>query len=97
VKLDTSDLRKVAGVGRDVLEARIKMLCDALEAADMQAQRSAADLKEVTFNLTATQMRCTQLFNENRNLRGIPTEEKLHQPEEATPQDGPAQAATSPR
>jgi len=35
----------------------------------------AAENKQLHENLTATQARCTKLFNENRKLRGIEVEE----------------------
>jgi hypothetical protein len=71
LKLDLTMYRTTAGVGRDLLEHNIGILCDALEIAQGQAERAERDLAEAYANLTATQLRCTQLLGENRQLRGV--------------------------
>jgi hypothetical protein len=56
--------RKIAGHGRgrDVLELRVKALCDWVE-------RLESEIVNLEDNLTATQTRCTELLEENRALR----------------------------
>lgn len=69
MKLDLTMYRTTAGVGRDILEHNVGILCDALEIADVQAARNAKELAECYSNLTAVQIRCTALLSELRELR----------------------------
>ena len=81
---DLATLRDVSGVGRDVLERRIALLCDALAA---QARRT----DEMGDTLTRAQARCTELLTENRALRsqlGATPSEPLVLDEDLAPRDG---------
>jgi rubrerythrin len=59
------ELTKCAGVGRNVLEARIAVLVVMLKKARLVAQ----DYNAMLTNLTSVQARCTELLLEVRALR----------------------------
>jgi hypothetical protein len=61
--MDLDDLARCDGIGRNILEGRIRALVVALKL-------ERRDAKQLDDNLTSTQARCTALLEELRAYRG---------------------------
>lgn len=67
---DLRALDKVDGVGRDVLERRLREVIASLTEHQREVRRDR-DYDAMLANLSATQTRCTELLNERRDVTAI--------------------------